>query len=287
VELREELEPQLVQPSRCKAIAAARLKNDQVAAATLAPLLGADLLPEAWITPQPVGDLRALLRHRAALVRLSTRASTGSTPCSLTVGSPRTGPQDPVLGRRGWLASLELPPIPRVIIQDGGGLLDAWPPRSPGWSARWPGWPSPTTGPGAHGPARRGSADGHDAGRRDRRHRPVPDCPQALRLAGLPDGGNSDRNLRHGHITKQGSSWGRWILQAAAPHRQAQPAVLPVPTASWLAAEAPRSPPWRSPVGCWPAASTSSRRSRRPRPLEKARPGALVLPLETVTRPLT
>jgi transposase len=67
VELREELElePQLVQPSRCKAIAAARLKNDQVAAATLALLLGADLLPEAWITPQPVGDLRALLRHRA------------------------------------------------------------------------------------------------------------------------------------------------------------------------------------------------------------------------------
>jgi len=100
-----ELEPQLVQPSRCKAIAAARLKNDQVAAATLALLLGADLLPEAWITPQPVGDLRALLRHRAALVRLSTRASTGSTPCSLTVGSPRTGSCGPVLGGRGWPAS--------------------------------------------------------------------------------------------------------------------------------------------------------------------------------------
>jgi transposase len=47
---------------------------------------------------------------------------------------------------RAWLASLELPPIPRAIIQDGGGLLDAWPPRSPGWTARWPGWPSPTTG---------------------------------------------------------------------------------------------------------------------------------------------
>jgi transposase len=107
VELREELElePELVQPSRCKAIAAARLKNDQVAAATLAPLLGADLLPEAWITPQPVGDLRALLRHRAALVRLSTRASIGSTSCSLTVGSPRTGSCGPVLGGRGWSAS--------------------------------------------------------------------------------------------------------------------------------------------------------------------------------------
>ena len=27
---------------------------------------------------------------------------------------------------------------------------------------------------------------------------------------------NSDRNLRHGHITKQGSVWVRWILQEAA-----------------------------------------------------------------------
>jgi transposase len=67
-----ELEPHLVHPSRCKAIASARLKNDKVDAATLAQLLRADLLPEAWIAPQQVRDLRALLRHRAALVRLST-----------------------------------------------------------------------------------------------------------------------------------------------------------------------------------------------------------------------
>src|SRR5918995_3168587 len=74
VELLEELElePHLVHPSRCKAIASARLKNDKVDAATLAQLLRADLLPEAWIAPQAIRDLRALLRHRAALVRLST-----------------------------------------------------------------------------------------------------------------------------------------------------------------------------------------------------------------------
>jgi hypothetical protein len=55
VELLEELElePQLVHPSRCKAIASARLKNDKVDAATLAQLLRADLLPEAWIAPRP------------------------------------------------------------------------------------------------------------------------------------------------------------------------------------------------------------------------------------------
>jgi len=62
--------PHLVHPSRCKAIASARLKNDKVDAAILAQLLRADLLPEAWIAPPPV---RALLRHRVALVRLRTR----------------------------------------------------------------------------------------------------------------------------------------------------------------------------------------------------------------------
>src|SRR5262249_55245105 len=65
-------DPHLVHPLRCKAIASARLKNDKVAAAILARLRRADLLPEAWIAPPPVRQLRALLRHRVALVRLRT-----------------------------------------------------------------------------------------------------------------------------------------------------------------------------------------------------------------------
>jgi hypothetical protein len=60
-------DPHLVHPLRCKAIASARLKNDKVDAAILAQLLRADLLPEAWIAPQPVRQLRAQLRHRASL----------------------------------------------------------------------------------------------------------------------------------------------------------------------------------------------------------------------------
>jgi transposase len=69
-----ELEPHLVHPSRCKAIASARLKNDKVDARTLAQLLRADLLPEAWIAPQQVRDQRALLGHRAWLGRVVTAA---------------------------------------------------------------------------------------------------------------------------------------------------------------------------------------------------------------------
>jgi transposase len=62
-------EPHMVHPLQCKAIASARLKNDKVDAATLAQLLRADLLPEAWIAPPEVRQLRAMLRHRAQLVR--------------------------------------------------------------------------------------------------------------------------------------------------------------------------------------------------------------------------
>ena len=50
--------------SRCGQ-ASARLKNDKVDAAILAQLLRADLLPEAWIAPPKVRQLRALLRHAA------------------------------------------------------------------------------------------------------------------------------------------------------------------------------------------------------------------------------
>src|ERR1700750_1581041 len=65
-------EAHMVHPLPSKAIASARLKNDKVDAATLAQLLRADLLPEAWIAPPEVRQLRALLRHRAQLVRLRT-----------------------------------------------------------------------------------------------------------------------------------------------------------------------------------------------------------------------
>ena len=65
--------PHLVHPLQCKAIASARLKNDKVDAAILAQLLRADLLPEAWIAPPQVRQLRALLRHRASLVRVGTQ----------------------------------------------------------------------------------------------------------------------------------------------------------------------------------------------------------------------
>ncbi len=57
----------LAHPLRTRAIAAARVKTDAVDARTLAHLLRADLLPEAYVAPRELRDLRELLRHRIAL----------------------------------------------------------------------------------------------------------------------------------------------------------------------------------------------------------------------------
>ena len=121
--------PHLVHPLRCKAIASARLKNDKVDAATLAQLLRADLLPEAWIAPLQVRQLRALLRHRVALVRLRTglrnqiHAVTADhgydRPDAAWAGAYWTGP-----GRR-WLDELPLPAVSRQIITDNLAAIDA------------------------------------------------------------------------------------------------------------------------------------------------------------------
>ena len=61
-------------PAKVKLIADARVKTDKVDVLTLAHLLRADMLPEVWVPPPHVRDLRALLSHRRRLVSLQTTA---------------------------------------------------------------------------------------------------------------------------------------------------------------------------------------------------------------------
>src|SRR5215475_6278867 len=127
VELLEDygFEPHLVHPSRCKAIASARLKNDKVDAHILAQLLRADLLPEAWIAPPPVRQLRAVLRHRIALVRLRTRLR--NRICAIVAGYGQDRPAGGYWTGPGgaWLASLQLPAVSHELVDDDLGPIDA------------------------------------------------------------------------------------------------------------------------------------------------------------------
>jgi len=226
VELLEDygFEPHLVHPLQCKAIASARLKNDKVDAAILAQLLRADLLPEAWIAPLEVRQLRALLRHRIQLVRLRTllRNRIHAVLADHGHGRPEgcwSGPG------RAWIASLDLPAVSAEVIQDALALIDAL---------------ESVTG--------RLDAEIRGHARSDPRVNVLTRLPgvgpftalvllaeigditrfaSARKLAswaGLtPTVRGSDRTVRHGHISKQGSVWVRWILCEAAQKAKRHP----------------------------------------------------------------
>jgi transposase len=217
-------ESHLVHPLRCKAIASARLKNDKAGAAILAQLLRADLLPEAWIAPAEIRQLRALIRHRISLVRLGTSLRNRIHAVAAGHGYDRsasywTGPG------RGWLAGLDLPPASREIITDCLAVIDGLAPLT-------------------------GRIDGelHSRAKADPRVKVLRTLPgvgeftalvmlaeigditrfgSARKLAswaGLtPTVRGSDLTVRHGHISKQGSAWLRWALNQAAQTAKRSP----------------------------------------------------------------
>jgi transposase len=289
VELLEELElePHLVHPSRCKAIASARLKNDKVDAATLAQLLRADLLPEAWIAPQATRDLRALLRHRANLVRLATSLKNRVHAVLADRGISERSSLWTAPGR-AWLASLDLPPTPRAIIQDCCGLLDTL--ATP--IGRLEGEIAALAKPDPRVQALMALpgigkltamtlvAELGDISR-------FPTARKLCAWAGLtPQVRNSDRKVRHGHITKQGSPWVRWILQEAAQTAKRHP--MFVDTYSQLARRRGRN------IATVAIARRLLARSfhiltqlEQASKSEKALPGALASLHEPATRPLS
>ena len=103
----------LAHPLRTKAIAAARVKTDAVDARTLAHLLRADLLPEAYIAPRELRDLRDLLRHRVALTRMRSalKQRVGAILAKHGIQRPYSNLFGP--GGTRFLAQLELREGPR------------------------------------------------------------------------------------------------------------------------------------------------------------------------------
>ncbi len=217
-------DPHLVHPLRCKAIASARLKNDKVDAAILAQLLRADLLPEAWIAPAEVRQLRALLRHRASLVRLGTQQRNRIHAVAADHGYDRsasywTGPG------RGWLAELDLPAASREIVTDCLAVIDGLAPVIDRIDAQLrlhakadPRVKVLTTLPGVgQFTALVMVAEIGDISR-------FGSARKLASWAGLtPTVRGSDLTVRHGHIPGQGSAWLRWVLNQAAQTAKRSP----------------------------------------------------------------
>jgi transposase len=63
----------MAHPQQVRAIAAAKIKTDDISAETLAQLLRMDFIPEAHVPPKEKRELRVLVRHRVSLVGMRTR----------------------------------------------------------------------------------------------------------------------------------------------------------------------------------------------------------------------
>lgn len=67
------LDVKLAHPLKLKAIAQARIKTDTVDSTILANLLRSDFIPESYIAPKEIRDIRELVRYRTTLVRVRTQ----------------------------------------------------------------------------------------------------------------------------------------------------------------------------------------------------------------------
>lgn len=219
------LDTHLAHAKGCKAIASARLKNDKVDARTLAHLLRSDLLPEAWLAPREVRDLRLLLRHRARLVRYGTSLKTRIHAVLADQGVQITVPDLWTRPGRKWLDGVQLPAMQRAIIEDLLALLDATTEPIARLEREIKAAAKPD--PRVHALQRLHGVGYLTAMMLVAEIGDIERFPTARKLcawAGLtPQVRNSDRSVRHGHITKQGSTWVRWALGEAAHVAKSRP----------------------------------------------------------------
>src|SRR6476646_10214108 len=114
----------VVHPAKVKLIAASRGKTDKVDVLSVSHLLRADLLPEVWVPPPHVRDLRALLSHRRRLVSLQT---TAKNRLQSVLHRLNLRPPDGELfaqKQRAWWAELDLSATERLRVDQDVATLD-------------------------------------------------------------------------------------------------------------------------------------------------------------------
>jgi transposase len=126
---REVVEPEvrrlvLVHPQRVKAIASAKLKNDRVDSETPAHLLRCNLLPESWKADRETQARRQQVRLRTTLVRQRTRLK-NQVHAVLHQQGLRS-PVTDLFGQRGrrWLAGVQLPEQARESVDACLRMID-------------------------------------------------------------------------------------------------------------------------------------------------------------------
>src|SRR5262252_66109 len=101
-------EVHLAHPLGVKAFSYRRVKNDEKDAADLAGLLRMGRLPQAWIAPVEIRELRELTRYRIKVVRLRTSCKDQVHAVLAKLGIEVTGSDIFGVGGSAWLDGLEL-----------------------------------------------------------------------------------------------------------------------------------------------------------------------------------
>ena len=114
--LDEHMDVTLVNPSKTRAIAEAKVKNDRLDAKMLAHLLRANLVAESYVPPKDVRQERDLVRTRKALVENRTRAKNRVRAVLARTGNDY---DKELFGPMGdaYLESIELAEIDRVVLE--------------------------------------------------------------------------------------------------------------------------------------------------------------------------
>jgi hypothetical protein len=111
-------------PALVKLIASARVKTDPRDVLHLARLLAANLVPEVWVPPPAVRELRTLVNHRRHLVKHSTltRNRLHSVLQRHNLAAP---PGDPFSAKhRAWWHTLDLPAVEKLCLLQDLATLD-------------------------------------------------------------------------------------------------------------------------------------------------------------------
>jgi len=213
-------EVHLAHPLGVRGFAYRRVKNDEKDAADLADLLRMGRLPEAWIAPAEIRELRELTRYRIKLVRLRTSCKDQVHAVLAKLGIPVTCTD--IFGVQGsrWLDGLALAqPYAgkvaslRVLTDELTAEITVLEEVIAGLLAHHGGYHAIRALPGI-GPVLAAVivAEIGDITR-------FPHPARLCSWAGLtPRHRESDVKVRRGHITKQGSPIVRWALIEAIQH---------------------------------------------------------------------
>ena len=108
-------ELKVANPGRLKAICAGKKKNDHLDAATLADLLRANLVPECYMAPTEMRELRRVLRYRNLIVQEATRMKNRAAGLLMEVGAEYN--KQRLHGKRYWHQLLDsLDNMPDSVI---------------------------------------------------------------------------------------------------------------------------------------------------------------------------